>query len=195
MPLFTRMLSLFIIRSNKMINKKNEHLAEATATTVENAREFLQTSLESLEKVAKLQLDSSKKMLDETSKAIKEILTAANPKDFFSRLSQLATHSAEANISNCRDLYEIMSEAQGNIGKLIETNIHNTQQNIVNAVDGFSKYKPANNQTSDSMKTWINSANQAMTTMQKMAQQVGEFANNSIKTASVNMAKKGTSKK
>lgn len=181
-----------------MINQKNERLAEAASVSVDNAREFMQNSLESIEKVAKLQLDSSKKMLEETSQAIKEISSAANPKDFFSRLSQLATHSVESNISNCRDLYEIMSEVQTNLGKLIETNIQNTQQNIATAVEGLSKFNPSNANASDSVKNWINSANQAMSNMQKMASQVTEFTNKNIKaatTAATATAKKATAKK
>lgn len=166
-----------------MINKKNERLAEAASVSVDNAREFMQTSLESIEKIAKLQLDSSKKMLEETSQAIKEISSAANPQDFFKRLSQLATHSVESNISNCRDLYEILSEVQSNVGKLIENNIQNTQQNIASAVEGLSKYTPSNTKASESVKTWINSANQAISTMQKMAAQVTEFTNQNIKAA------------
>lgn len=180
-----------------MINKKNERLAEAATVSVENAREFMQTSLESIEKVAKLQLDSSKKMLDETSQALKEISSAANPKDFFARLSQLATHSVESNITNCRDLYEIMSEVQTNVSKLIEANIQNTQQNIATAVEGLSKFNPSNANASDSVKSWINSANQAMSTMQQMASQVSEFTNKNIKaaTTAAQSVKKATAKK
>ena len=181
-----------------MTNLKNERLAEAASVSVENAREFMQTSLESIEKVAKLQLDSSKKMLEETSQAIKEISSASNPQDFFSRLSQLATHSVESNITNCRDLYEILSEVQTNVGKLIETNIQHTQQNIATAVEGLSKYNPSNAAASDPVKNWINSANQAISTIQKMATQVTEFTTKNIQAASeagVAAAKKATAKK
>jgi phasin family protein len=178
-----------------MIKHKNETLAKATAESVEHAREFLQTSLESIEKVAKLQLDSSKKMLDETSQAIKEISSSGNPQDFFSKLNQLATHSVESNISNCRDLYQILSEVQANIGKVIENNIHHTQHNIATAVEGLSQYKPSNANASEAFKGWINSANHAISTMQKVASQVTEFTNQSIKAATENVAKKTTAKK
>ena len=165
-----------------MINQKNEHLAEAASVNVENAREFMQASLESIEKVAKLQLDASKKMLAETSEAIKEISSANNPKDFFERVNQLATHSVETNIGNCRDLYEVMQEVQSKVSKMIEANIQTSQQNMANAVGGFANFNQAN-PASDSVKNWVNSVNQAVSNMTKMAAQISEFANKNIKAA------------
>lgn len=191
-------IDINLIWRNIMINHKNERLAEVASVSVDNAREFMQTSLESIEKVAKLQLDSSKKMLEETSQAIKEISSAANPKDFFTRLGQLATSSVESNISNCRGLYEIMNEVQTNVSKLIENNIQTTQQNIVTAVEGLSKYNPTGSKASDSVKSWINGTNQAISTMQKMASQVAEYTNKNLKAATdltVATAKKAASKK
>lgn len=188
-----------------MINKNNEHLAEAASVTVENARELMQTSLESIEKVAKLQLDASKKMLDEASQAIKEISAANNPKDFFERFSQLASHSVETNIGNCRDLYEVMQDVQTKMSKMIESNIQTSQKNVANAVQGLkdnfnatNSFGSGNNAASESVKNWINSANQAMANMSKMASQMSDLANSNIKaatTASAAAAKKATTTK
>ena len=163
-----------------MTNQKNEHLIEAASVNVENAREFMQASLESIEKVAKLQLDASKKMLAETSEAIKEISSANNPKDFFERVNQLATHSVETNISNCRDLYEVMQEVQSKVTKMIEANIQTSKQNMANAVGGFANLNQAN-PISDPVKNWVNSVNQAVSNMTKMAAQFSEFANKNVK--------------
>lgn len=172
---------------------KNKNLSVAAEKSVNHAREFLHSSLESIEKVAKLQLDSSKKMLDETSAALKEISSAKNPQEFFTHLNQLASKSVESNIVNCRDLYQILSEVQSNIGKLIQNNIHNTQNHVVSAIEDFANYKPENATTSEAFKGWINSSNQAIATMQKVASQVTEFANQNIKEATA--AKKTVAKK
>ncbi len=166
-----------------MINPKNKQLAEAASVTVENAREFMQTSLESIEKVAKIQLDASKKILSETSIAIKEISSINNPKDFFERVSQLATNSVESNIENCRELYEVMQEVQTKVSKMIESNIQTSQSNMANAVEGLANFNPSNNLASDSVKNWINNVNQAVTNMNKMATQISEFANKNIQNA------------
>ena len=163
---------------------KNKTLSAATEESVGHAKEFLQSSLKSIEKIAKLQLDSSKKILSETTDAIKEISSAKNPQDFFTRLNQLASKSVESNIANCRDLYKILSEVQANVGKLIENNIHNTQNHVAHAVEDFAKFKPENASASEAFKGWINSSNQAIATMQKVASQVTEFTKQNIKAAS-----------
>lgn len=180
-----------------MMNHKNEHLAEAASLSVENAHEFLQTSLEGIEKIAKLQLDSSKKILEDTSKALQDISRTTDAKDFFTRVGQLANHSIESNICNCKELYEILSEVQVNVSKLIETNLQHTQQNIATAVDGLSKYNTATSGASESVKNWMENANQAVNTMQKVAQQVTEFTTKNIKAASeatINATKKAAKK-
>ena len=176
-----------------MIKQKNENISKSATESVNNAREFLQTSLQGIEKVAKLQLDSSKKILDETSDAIKQIASSKNPEEFFNHLNQLATHSVETNISNCRDLYKILSDVQTNIAKLIENNIHHTQSNMARAAQGFTSYNPSS--ASEAFQSWVNNSNQAISTMKKVAAQVTEFTNKNIKTATSNMSQKTTPKK
>lgn len=181
-----------------MINKNTERFTEATAQSIDNARNFMQASLESIEKITRLNLDASRKLLEETSDAIKEISTINNPKDLFDRVNKLATHSVENNLCNCRDLYEIVTETQTKIGKMLESQLQTTQQNVVNAVEGLSHLTPSKSTAaSESLKNWVIGANQAMNTMSKVAAQVTEFTNNNIKaatTATANAVKKTTKK-
>src|SRR3990167_9603982 len=126
-----------------MLNTNNEHFAKAANTQIDTASEFMQSSLDSIKKLTKLQLNASKKFLDETSRAIKDITKTNSPKDLFEKVNHLASSSVESNISNCRDVYEIMTEVQSKIGKLFETQIQATQQSMVSAVDGLSKFNPS----------------------------------------------------
>jgi len=167
-----------------MTNKANEKFAEATNTTVDTAYNFLQTSLESIEKLTKIQLESSRKILDDTSKSIKDMATVGNSKELFDKVNQLATNTVEQNICNCRDAYDVLSNAQSQISKMFETYFQNAQQNVTDAVENFSQFKPSKgNFASDSLKSWINGTNQAINTLTKMSSQVTEFAKNNVKTA------------
>ncbi|MFN7093774.1 MAG: phasin family protein, partial [Burkholderiales bacterium] len=164
-----------------MMNKTTENFSEATVQTIDTAREFMQTSLESIEKMTRLNLDASKRILDETSQALKEMSSVNNPKDLLNRVNQLASSSVESNMCNCRDLYEILTEAQSKISKMFEIQIQATQKNVTSAVEGLSQLNPKSTVASESIKNWLNGANQAMNTMNKMASQVTEFTNNNIK--------------
>jgi phasin family protein len=163
--------------------KSNEQFTEAANQTVDTAREFIKTSLEGVEKLAKFNLDVSKKLLEETTDAIKDIAAVKNPKDLLDKVNTIATNSVESHLSNCRSVYEIISNAQAKMGKMFESQLQNTQQSMANAVDGISQLQGRGNFAADSMKSWLNTTNQAMDTMNKMAEQVTEFTNSNIKAA------------
>ena len=173
--------------------KKSEQFTEVGNQCINVACDFAQTSLESLEKLTQLQLNNSKKILDETSKAIKEVSALDNPKDMFDKINHLATQAVESNIDNCRNIYEVVSDAQSKFSKMIESHFQQTQAKIVDSVDSFSKFSPlsSSNVVTDSVKTWVNNTNQAMNAMSKVASQVTEFATNNVKVAT-NSVKKAT---
>lgn len=178
--------------------KKPEQFTEMGSQCVNTACDFAQTSLESLEKLTQLQLSNSKKILDETSKALKEVSELENPKDMFDKINHLATQAVESNIDNCRNIYEVISDAQTKFSKMLESQFQKAQANIVDSVDSLSKFSPvstSNNVVTDSVKTWMNNTNQAMSAMSKVASQVTEFTNNNVKTATsatVSAVKKAT---
>lgn len=182
-----------------MVTKTVEQFSEAASQSVDSANEFIKTSLSSFEKITKLNIDASKKLLEETSEALKEFTEIKNPKDLFARVNSLATSSVEQNINNCRDLYEILTETQNKIGKLVEAQIQSAQQNVASAMENLSKFNPSkSNIATESVKNWVNGTNQALETFNKVASQVTEFTNNNIKaatTATANAAKKAATPK
>jgi phasin family protein len=105
----------------------NEQFTEAASQTVDTARAVIKTSLESVEKLAKLNLDASKKLLEETSDAMKDIASVNNPKDLFDKVNRFATQSMESNLCTCRDVYEIITNAQAKMGKMFDSQLQNTQ--------------------------------------------------------------------
>ena len=165
--------------------KNNEQFTQATTKNIDYANEFLKTSIDSIEKLTALQLNASKKILSETTEAIKGITQTNNPKDLFEKINQLATSSVESNICNCRSVYDIMTEVQAKIGKYIENQIQSTQESIVSAVDDLTKFNSAakSSAASESIKSWLDSTNQAMSAVTKVASQITELANNNINAA------------
>ncbi len=185
-----------------MTSNNNEHIINATNLSVEKSRELLQTSLESIEKLAKLQLDASNKVLNDASDTLKQIIAIDNPKDFFEKINQLTTHSVENHVCNCRELYKVMQDVQVKIAKIMQEHIQGSQQHMRDAVEDLSNFNSSsfngtnfgmNNLANDSIKNWIDGANQVMTNLQKMSSQMQDFfkAATEVGTASV---KKNTTK-
>ena len=167
------------------MTKHNEQFTQATNKGIDYANDFFKASLEGIEKLAALQLNASRKLLTETTDAIKDITQTNNPKDLFEKVNQLATSSVETNIGNCRNVYEIMTEVQAQIGKSVENHIQSAQATIVSAVDDLTKFNSVakSSAASESIKTWLDSTNQAMDAISKVASQITDYANKNISAA------------
>jgi phasin family protein len=177
---------------------KNEQIATETQKAIDTAMELVTTSIHSVEKLTHIQLETSRQIMEETSKAIKELASVTDPKEMFSRVNAMATQAVEKNLASARDVYDIVSEVQSKINKVAEESVQNLQQAALTSVDGLAQYNPSGAKAAtDSLKTWIDSANQALSAMNKVAAQVTEFTNSNINaatTATVNATKK-TAKK
>ncbi|MCC2625752.1 MAG: hypothetical protein K0R14_1625 [Burkholderiales bacterium] len=163
----------------------NTQFAQASEESMTTAREVLKTSLASMEKLTKINLDASKKFLEETTHALKEMSSITNPNELLKKVNQLATNTVENNISNCRNVFDIITETQNKISKMFESGMHTAQKNIADATEKLSKINPAAKSTfgTDAMQKWINSTNQAMETLNKMADSISKFANNAVNSA------------
>ncbi len=177
----------------------NTQFAQASEESMATAREVLKTSIASMEKLTKINLDASKKFLEETTHALKEMSGITNPKDLLNKVNQLATHTVETNIVNCRNVCEIITETQNKMSKMFESGIHSAQKNIADATEKLSKMNPGAKSAfgADAMQNWINSTNAAMETLHKMADKMSQFANNAVDSAAktANDAAKKAAKK
>lgn len=178
---------------------KNEKITAETQKAIDTAMDLVTTSIHSVEKLTHIQLETSRQILEETSKAVKDLSSVTDAKEMMSRVNAMATQAVEKNIASARDVYDIVSEVQAKINKVAEESVQNMQQAALTSVDGLSQYNPSGAQVAgESLKTWINSANQALAAMNKVASQVSEFANsnlNAATTATVSAVKKASAKK
>lgn len=179
--------------------KQNEQVKIETQKAIDTAMDLVTASIHSVEKLTHIQLETSRQILEDTTKALKELTTVTDAKEILSRVSEMATHAVEKNMASARDIYDVVNEVNAKINKIAETNLQVAQQSALNSVDGFAnKFNPSGSQAaSNSVKTWIDSTNQAISAVSKVASQVTEFANNNINaatTATVNAVKKAVNK-
>ncbi len=190
--------NLQILEDIKML-KKNEQFTAETQKAIDTAMDLVSASITSVEKLTHIQLETSRQILEETSKAIKGLTSVSDPKEMFSRINAMATQAVEKNLASARDVYEVVNEVKAKISKAAEDSMHNMQQAAISSVEGASQLNPnGSNFAADALKGWINNANQALAAMNKVAAQVSEFANNNINAATkatVEAAKKTAVKK
>lgn len=168
------------------MNNTNAGFTQASDESIETTREVLKTSLASIEKLTKINLEASKKFLEETTHTLQEMTGITNPKELFEKVNKLAKNTVENNMSSCRNVCGIITETQSKISKMFESSIQNAQKNMAAATEKLSKINPASSKSNfgaDAMQNWINSTNQAMETLNKMAAGISEFTNKNIKSA------------
>lgn len=180
-----------------MTNKVNEQFAEVTHKGVNATYDVIQASLDSLEKIIKLNIETSKKILEESSRAVKDMATASSPKELFDKVSSLATHNAEVNACHYHEAFEVVTKVQTQIGKTIEEHMRDAQQQIAKSVESFGKFNPLKSSiTNDTFSSWVNGANQAFTAAAKVARQISEFTHKNMSTdATADSAKRTTGSK
>lgn len=178
------------------MSQPTQQFTEATQKNVEIIHDFMRTSLEGLEKLTKLNLDTSRKLIEEATESAKEISSARTPQELLDQFNQLATNSVENNICNCRDIFDVISETQAKITKMFESHFKHTHEHFSEALGALSDFNPTkSNLATESLKSWFNNANQAFSNIQKAASQVSEFTNNNLKAAATKTSKATTSHK
>ena len=178
--------------------KNNEQITAQTQKALDTALDLAAASIGSVEKLTHIQLESSRQIIEEASQAVKELATLTDPKAMFARVNQIATQAVERNIASARDVYAIVSAVQAKVSKVAEDSVQNLQQAALSSVEGLAKLNPSGaNLAGDSIKTWIDNTNQALSAMNKVAAQVNEFTTNNLNaaTAATASSAKKTSKK
>lgn len=164
---------------------KNEQIAVEAQKAIDATLDLVTTSIQGVEKLTQIQLETSRQILEETSKAIKELSGVSDAKEMFARVNAIAVQTVEKNLASARNAYDIVSDVQAKINQVAEERIQSLQQAALTSVDGLTQLNPnGSNFASDTLKTWINSANQAVSAMHKAAAQVTEFTHSNLNAAS-----------
>lgn len=163
----------------------NEQFSKFSLGGVETALRFAQISLDSTEKLVKFNLEVSKQSLEDNIKVAQDLAGAKDPQEAVARINKLATQSVEQAVTNSRNVYEIVTQAQGELAKLAEENLGTLNKSLINVIEDIAKNAPAGSEvTVNAVKTSVAAAAAAINSFTKAAQQVNEFAETSVKAAS-----------
>lgn len=165
--------------------KSNEQIKVKTQKSINIALDLVTTSIQSIEKLTHIQLETSRQILAETTQAFKDFSSVSDCKEVLARVNTIAAQAVEKNIASVRDAFDVVSETQAKINQITEGNLQHIQQSALNSVERFAKYNPSGAEVAgDSVKAWIQSSNQALAALNKVSAQVSEFASNNIDTVS-----------
>jgi phasin family protein len=165
-----------------------QQLSSATKDVFEN--QFASFSalsgniVESMEKIVALNLAAAKSSTEESTAAMKELLTAKDPQAFLALLTAQAKQNAEKAQSYSRNLADIASISKAEINKLVEAQVAGSREKVSALVSDVTKNAPAGSEQAVAMlKSAIDSANAGFEQLSKTAKQAAETVEENLAKA------------
>src|SRR5690606_11551668 len=90
-----------------------------------------------------LNLKTAKEALDESLRSAKALTEVRNVQDLVALQSNVAQPNIDKALAYSRELYEVASQAQGEISKLVEAQIAQLNEEMLAALDKAAKAAPA----------------------------------------------------
>lgn len=169
-----------------------EQLASANKANVETMLTLANTAFASAERLAALNLNTARTLLEEAVSNAKTLLGAKDAQELLTIQSSLAQPAVEKVVAYSRSIYEIASQTQEELSKVFEGQMAEVNKNIASALDKAAKNAPAGSDVAvAAVKSAIAAANSAFDSMSKAAKQVAEIAEANV-TAATNATIKAT---
>lgn len=165
-----------------------EQLAAAGKANVEASVEAMvflaNTAFASTERLAALNLNAARTLLEDSVANAKTLLAAKDSQAFVNAQTALAQPAVEKAVAYSRSVYEIATQTQGELNKLLESQVSTLNKNVVTALDQVVKTSPAGSDVAvAAVKQAIAAANSAYDSISQAAKQVTEIAEANVAAA------------
>lgn len=166
-----------------------EQLAAATAANLDSLIELSQKTFDGIEKLVELNLQASRKALDESADHAKALLAAKDAQEVLGLQAGLLQPASDKALAYGRSVYDIAASTQAEVAKLAEAQVASAQQKLQSMVDAALQGAPAGSESAVAlMKSAIAAANNAFEGAQKAAKQAASVTEANFQTLSQNAA-------
>ena len=117
--------------------------AAANQATVDSLLSVANTALATAERIAALNLNTARSALEDTASGVKSVLGAKDPKEALAVQSSLAKPAVEKAVAYSRSVYEITSESQQELAKMVQAQFGDFQKSISSMIEMAAKSAPA----------------------------------------------------
>ncbi len=166
----------------KTPEQMTEQLGELNRGSIEAALTFAQVSMESAEKLMRLQLEAAKAFVAEQSETAKELSNAKDADAMMALRSRLAEQAVERALGYSRNMYEVATQTQQELAKVIEQRFSGYQREMAASLEKMFQNAPAGSDAAvAAVKSTIAATQSAMDSMTKAAKQAAELADANVK--------------
>lgn len=161
-----------------------EQLAGANKANVETLLTIANTAFASAERLAALNLNTARILLEDSVNNAKSLLAAKDVQELLSLQTALAQPAFEKAVAYSRSVYEIATQTQDEFSKIFDSQYVELNKNVTSALDKVVKNAPAGSDVAvAAVKSALAAANSAYETMNKAAKQVAEMAEANVAAA------------
>jgi len=161
-----------------------EKFMNANKANVETLVTIANTAFASAERLAALNLNTARNMLEDSVGNAKVMMSLKNPQDLLKLQTSLAQPALDKAMAYSRSVYDIATQTQEVMSKLFEGQVAEINSNVSSALDKAAKNAPAGTDVAiAAVKSAIASANTTFDTMNKSAKQVVEMAEANVAAA------------
>jgi phasin family protein len=161
-----------------------EQIQAAQKANVEALLAVANAQFAAFEKLANLSAGAMKNAFEESMNNTRVLMGAKDVQEFVTLQSSLAQPAIEKAIAYSKSVYEVATEANGELSKVAERRVAEWNENFVSLLDKVSKNAPAGSDVAvAAVKSMLAAANSAYDNMNKVAKQASEIAEANVAAA------------
>jgi phasin family protein len=161
-----------------------EQFAAANKAAVDSLLSVANTALASAERIATLNLETARSVLEDSVSSAKAIMSAKDPQEAISIQASLAKPNVDKAVAYSKSVYEISTETQEQLAKMVEAQFGDFQKNVADMLEKAAKSAPAGSDVAvAAVQSAIAAANSAFDNFRKTAKQVTEIAQSNVAAA------------
>jgi phasin family protein len=161
-----------------------EQFAAANKATVDSLLSVANTALASAERIAALNLNTVRSALEDSVSGAKSVMAAKDPQEALKLQSSLTQPAVEKAVAYSRSVYEITSQTQQELAKMVEAQFGDFQKSMAGMVEMATKSAPAGSESAvAAIQNAIAAATSAFGNMNSVAKQFAETAQANIASA------------
>jgi phasin family protein len=162
-----------------------EQFAAANKASVDAMLSLANTALASAERIAALNLNTARSMLEDGMANTKAMLGVKDPKEALTLSAAQFQPAVEQAVAYSRSLYEISAQSKEEVSKQLESQFGDFQKQVSSLMDKAAKNAPAGSDVAvAAVKSALEAASSAFDNMKNVVKQAAEIAEANIATAS-----------
>jgi phasin family protein len=167
-----------------------EQIVAAQKSNVETLFGLTQKAFDGVEKLVELNLQVAKSGFAEAAEHAKAALSVKDAQELLALQASMLQPAAEKAAAYSRYLYEIATSTNAEVTKIAESQLADTQQKLMAAVDSAVKNAPAGSENAVALvKSAVAAANNALESVTKAAKQAADVAEANFNAINTTAAK------